>query len=73
MLDLVRNNSRFLFQLLIVGKSTFLKIMDKFPGVKVFPEPVENWQKVKIICHHEASNTDYCAGWKSEPAEGHVC
>jgi len=28
------------------GKSTFLKIMDKFPGVKVFPEPVDNWQKV---------------------------
>ena len=37
-------------QLLIVGKSTFLKIMDKFPGVKVFPEPVESWQKVWMTC-----------------------
>jgi len=28
------------------GKSTFLKIMETFPGVKTFPEPVEKWQKV---------------------------
>jgi hypothetical protein len=69
MLDLVRDNLCFLFDLLIVGKSTFLKIMDKFPGVKVFPEPVENWQKVGIVCHNEAIHNGYCAGWKSEPAE----
>ena len=50
MLALVRDNLCILMQLLIVGKSTFLKIMEKFPGVKVFPEPVENWQKVWIVC-----------------------
>merc|ERR1712121_26045 len=28
------------------GKSTFLKIMEKYPEVQVYPEPVELWQKV---------------------------
>eukprot|EP00092_Neocalanus_flemingeri_P030157 GFUD01032735.1.p1 GENE.GFUD01032735.1~~GFUD01032735.1.p1 ORF type:complete len:274 (-),score=79.28 GFUD01032735.1:265-1086(-) len=28
------------------GKSTFLKIMEKLPGVKAFPEPVKKWQEV---------------------------
>ena len=44
---LVRHLSIVLsFEMDIAGKSTFLKIMETFPGVKTFPEPVEKWQKV---------------------------
>merc|ERR1712142_123629 len=28
------------------GKSTFLSIVEKLPGIKTFPEPVESWQQV---------------------------
>ena len=73
MLDLVRNNWCLFISAFNRREEHFLEDHGQVSWSESFP-----WTSRKLaegmnyMLNHETSNTGYCAGWKSEPAEWHV-